>query len=160
MCRASKLKNDMAKLPKFSKVAKFAKCLKIKKWHTPCQTCKYLTKFDKYCESSYRLIWITKIKQTDLIFFILNNISCSTTFFGYWTTFFHPFVKTLSEIPLKELFVGRNSVFCWWTDILPKTGFRQNAESLITPFYRIFFGKTVLWYKTSKIEKWVLKYIF
>ena len=91
--------------------------------------------------SSHRLIWKTKIKQTDLIFFILNNISCSTTFFGYWTTFFHPFVKTLSEIPFKELFVGRNSVFCWWTDILTKTGFRQNAKSLITPFYRIFFGK-------------------
>ena len=29
----------------------------------------------------------------------------------------------------------------WWTDILPKTAFWQNAESLITSFCRFFFTK-------------------
>jgi uncharacterized protein with PIN domain len=37
---------------------------------------------------------------------------------------------------------------------LPKIGFAQNAESHITPFCRIFFWKTTLWDKMSKIGKY------
>jgi hypothetical protein len=47
-----------------------------------------------------------------------------------------------------------------WTDILPKTAFRKNAESLLTPFCQIFSPKKLLWYNMSKMLLLSLKHHF